>query len=447
MDGDTEGSQVLVYGADWCADCHQAKAILEQRGISYRYLDFDNPAIRAEMLSLVDGRQSIPVLVIGGKILQEPTNAELTKALDEALNEISDEALETIPDNYKGTAMNNDSNTANSSPDPKKHDVIIIGAGPAALTAAIYTTREDIGTLLVERGVVGGLAAVTDMIDNYPGFPDGVEGLKLADDLRKQAERFGAVIDLGEVLKIHDEGEYKRLETTDGDMWAKAVLIATGSDYKKVGVPGESEYYARGVHYCATCDGAFYRDKKLVVIGGGNSAVQETVFLTRFASHIDLLVRSTIKASDVLQQDLQKMVDAGKVTVHLGTTTDEIIGEDGKKVTGVNGTTVSTGEKISLEIDGVFVFVGLKPNSEFLAGSAVQLDDIGFVRTDANLQTAIPGVFACGDVRSGATMQIASAAGEGATAALHIREFLEGHPVAPPAVAHMPIFEPTVEVS
>lgn len=317
------------------------------------------------------------------------------------------------------------------------HEVIIVGAGPAALAAAIYTTREDIDTVLMERGVIGGLAAVTDKIDNYPGFPDGIEGLTLADNLRKQAERFGAVIELGEVLKLHDEGEYKRLETTDGDMRAKVVLIATGSDYKKVGAPGEKEYFARGVHYCATCDGAFYRDKRLVVIGGGNSAVQETIFLTRFASHIDLLVRSTIKASDILQQDLQKMVDAGKVTVHLGTTTDEIVGEDGKKVVKVIGTDTATNQQVEFPTDGVFVFVGLKPNSEFLAGSGVVLDDIGFVETDAHLQTAVPGVFACGDIRSGATMQIASATGEGATAALRIREHLEGHPVAPAAVAHM----------
>src|SRR5437763_628671 len=188
------------------------------------------------------------------------------------------------------------------------HDVIIAGAGPAALTAAIYTTGEDIDTLLFERGVVGGLAAVTDKIDNYPGFAEGVEGLKLADELRLQAERFGAKIELGEVLAIEDEGDHKRLLTTSGDYRAKVVLVATGSDYKKIGVPGELEYYARGVHYCATCDGAFYRDKRLVVVGGGNSAVQEAIFLTRFASHIDLLVRSTIKASDVLQHELQKFV-------------------------------------------------------------------------------------------------------------------------------------------
>ncbi|MDB5182040.1 MAG: putative thioredoxin reductase [Candidatus Saccharibacteria bacterium] len=306
------------------------------------------------------------------------------------------------------------------------HDVIIIGAGPAALTAAIYTTREDIGTLLFERGVIGGLAAVTDMIDNYPGFPDGIEGLTLATSLEKQAERFGAVIELGEVTKIIDEGEYKRLETTSGDMRARAVLVATGSDYKKIGVPGEQEYYARGVHYCATCDGAFYRDKRLVVVGGGNSAVQEAIFLTRFASHIDLLVRADhLRASDVLQHDLEKYTD--KITVHFNTTTDEIVGED-NKVIKVLGTDKVKGEKVEFETDGVFVFVGLEPNSQFLKTSEIKLDEIGFVLTDQHLQTQIPGVFAAGDIRSGATMQIASAAGEGATAALKIREYLEGRP-------------------
>lgn len=307
------------------------------------------------------------------------------------------------------------------------HDVIMVGAGPAALSAAIYTTREDIDTLLFERAVPGGLAAVTDKIDNYPGFPDGIEGLKLAEALQKQAERFGAVIELGEVLKLHDEGEWKRLETTSGDMRAKVVLIATGSDYKKVGVPGEAEYYARGVHYCATCDGAFYRDKNIVVVGGGNSAVQEAIFLTRFAKHIDLLVRSTIKASDVLQQDLQRYVDDGKITVHLGTTTDEIVGED-NKVVKVMGT--KDGKKVEFPTDGVFVFVGLSPNNQFVQDQ-VELDNVGLIKADENLMTNIPGVFVAGDIRSHATMQIASAAGEGATAALKIREYLEGreHPV------------------
>lgn len=269
------------------------------------------------------------------------------------------------------------------------------------------------------------MAAVTDKIDNYPGFPEGVAGLSLSDDLRQQAERFGAVIELGEVTSLSDEGTYRRLETTSGPMLARAILIATGSDYKKIGVPGEKEFYARGVHYCATCDGAFYRDKRLVVVGGGNSAVQETIFLTRFASHIDLLVRSSLKASEILQHELQPFIDNNKVTVHLKTTTDEIIGDKDNGVTEVKGT--SDGHQVRFPTDGVFVFVGLTPNTQFLKGTGVELNNVGFVKTDTKLMTTMPGVFAAGDVRSGATMQIASASGEGATAALAIREYLEGH--------------------
>lgn len=300
-------------------------------------------------------------------------------------------------------------------------DVVMVGAGPSALTAAIYTTREDIDTVLYEKATIGGLAAITDMVDNYPGFPEGIEGMKLADQLEKQAIRFGAHIDFGDVTAIREEGKYRVLTVDGQDVKAKAVLIATGSDYKKIGVPGEQEFYGRGVHYCATCDGAFYRDKKLAVVGGGNSALQETIFLTRYASHIDLLVRSTVKASDVLQRDLQKYIDEGKVTLHLGTTTDEIVATDGR-VSGVKIT--ENGESKELAVDGVFVFVGLKPNTDFLVGSGIELDEVGLIKTDEHLETSMKGVFASGDVRSGATMQIASAVGEGAAAALSIREYL-----------------------
>jgi thioredoxin reductase (NADPH) len=305
------------------------------------------------------------------------------------------------------------------------HDVVMVGAGPASLAAAIYTTREDIETLLLEKGVVGGMAATTDWIDNYPGYPQGVAGLEFADNLRQQAERFGAKIEPAEVLGITREDGVIKLTTTDGDVFAKSVLLATGSDYKKLGIPGEKEYYARGVHFCATCDGAFYRDKNIAVIGGGNSALQEAMFLTRFAKHIDLLVRGdAMRASDVLQQKMAKDY-ADKITVHLNTTTDEIIG-DGTKVAKVIGTDKLSGKKIEFAVDGVFVFVGLLPNSGFLKDSDIELDEIGFIKTDHNLQTSIKGVYAAGDVRSGATMQIATATGEGATAALHIREYLHG---------------------
>lgn len=307
--------------------------------------------------------------------------------------------------------------------DPKNElvDVAMIGAGPASLSAAVYTTREDLKTVLIEKGVIGGLAAVTDWVDNYPGFPKGLSGLDLANALQAQAERFGAKIELGEVSKISKEGDNIKLTTTDGDILAKAVLIATGSDYKKIGAPGEQEYYARGVHYCATCDGAFYRDKNIVCVGGGNSAVQESLFLTKFANHVDLLVRSKLTASDVLIHELEKNP---KITVRLGVTTDEIVGEGGK-VTKVIGTDTATNKKVEFPTDGVFVFVGLKPNTEFLKGTEIELDEVGFIKTDSRLETSMKGVYAAGDVRSGATMQIASAVGEGATAALMIRQHLE----------------------
>ena len=306
--------------------------------------------------------------------------------------------------------------------DKQIRDIVMIGAGPSALAAAIYTTREDIDTVLYEKGVIGGMAAITDQVDNYPGFPEGVEGMQLASQLEAQAKRFGAEITYGEVSEIRDNGATKTVVVDGKDVEARAVLIATGSDYNKIGVPGEAEFYGRGVHYCATCDGAFYRDKRLAVVGGGNSAVQEALFLTRYASHIDLLVRSRVKASEVLQHELAEFVEKGKITVHLATTTDEIVSEEGK-VTGVKVT--HDDEQRFIGADGVFVFVGLNPNTGFLTGSAIELDEQRLIKTDEHLQTSMPGVFASGDVRSGATMQIASAVGEGASAALAIREYLE----------------------
>lgn len=304
----------------------------------------------------------------------------------------------------------------------KIHDVIMIGAGPAALAAAVYTSREDIETVLFEKGVIGGLAAITDKVDNYPGFPEGIEGLQLADNLRLQAERFGAKIELGEVNAVKKDGDVFKLDTTSGEVLAKTVLVATGSEWVKLGVPGESEFYGRGVHNCATCDGAFYRDKRLVVVGSGNSAAQEALFLTRFANHIDILIRGEAwKASEVLIHEVEANE---KLHVHFNVSTEQIVGVDGR-ITKVVGKDKATGELKDYMTDGVFVFVGLKPVTYFLKDSGVEFDGAGFVKTDLKLQTKVPGLFVAGDVRSGATMQIASAVGEGATAALSIREYIE----------------------
>lgn len=387
--------KVIVYGAEWCSFCHAARSWLDKNKITYEYHDVDVEG-RDAMHQALPNNETIPVVVVGETAYVNPSYDILKKTL---LND-EEQPME----------------------DKKIHDVIMIGAGPTALAAAVYTAREDIETLIFEKGVIGGLAAITDKVDNYPGFPDGIEGLQLADNLRLQAERFGAVIELGEVSKVYKDGEILKLETTSGDMWARSVLVATGSEWVKLGIPGESEFYGRGVHNCATCDGAFYRDKRLVVVGSGNSAAQEALFLTRFASHIDILIRGEAwKASDVLVHEVEKNE---KLHVHFNTTSEEIVGVDGR-ITKVVGKDTKTGELKDYMTDGVFVFVGLKPVTYFLEGSGIELDDRGFIKTNLKLETAVKGLFAAGDVRSGATMQIASAVGEGATAALSIREYLE----------------------
>lgn len=302
------------------------------------------------------------------------------------------------------------------------HDAVMVGAGPAALTAAIYTTREEIETVLYEKAIVGGLAATTDWIDNYPGYAQGVEGLRLADELREQAERFGAKIEFGTVEKIERSDDVIKLLIDGNEVLARSVLIATGSDHRKLGVPGEEEYLARGVHYCATCDGAFYKGKRLIVVGGGNSGVQEALFLTRFATHIDLLVRSELRASEVLLRKLEEAKD--KVTVHTNVLVDEIVAEN-ETVVGAKIRNKLTDEQSIVKADGVFIFIGLIPNTWFLADSGIDLDEQGFIKASVNLETSMPGVFVAGDVREGATMQIAAAVGDGATAALKMRQYLE----------------------
>lgn len=378
---------VVLYGAEWCPFCRSVKNWLETHKVEFVYRDVDQPGVRDEMKTYAPHNETIPVVVIDGTGHVNPEHTFLAREL--ATGDAADTTI---------------------------HDVVMIGAGPAALSAAIYTTREDLDTVLVEKGVIGGLAAITDQVDNYPGFPEGVTGLDLAENLRKQAERFGATFSYGEVIAIEDRGDKKRVVLEDGELFGKSVLVATGSSYRKLEIPGEDTYYGRGVHFCATCDGPIYRDKKLVVVGGGNSAVQEAIFLTKFASHIDLLVRGdTMRASDVLQKELER--HAEKITVHFSTKPLEISG-DGSLVNSVKT------DKGDIECDGVFVFIGLIPNTEFLKHS-LKLDELGFVVTNHELETSKPGVFAAGDVRSGATMQIASAVGEGATAALRIREYIK----------------------
>lgn len=303
-------------------------------------------------------------------------------------------------------------------------DLVIVGAGPSALTAAIYAGRAGLRTLVIEKQLIGGQVATIDKIDNYPGFPDGVDGLTLAQSLEAQARRFGATIRFGEVTGLVKQHDGTALVNVDnGDAVARAVLIATGSRYRHLDIPGEKENYGRGVHYCATCDGALYRGKEIITVGGANTAVQEALFLAQFANHITMLVRSWIKADQILKDKLNELIQTGKITLMEGWYPVEVVTDD-DKVVGVTAASGSTTKLI--KADGVFVFAGVIPNTDFLHNTVVKLSDSGLVITDNQLQTTIPSVWAAGDVRDGATKQIVSAAGEGATAVINIGKKLRG---------------------
>jgi len=275
---------------------------------------------------------------------------------------------------------------------------------------------------VVERGGVGGQAGVTERLDNFPGFPEGVTGAEFADRLRTQAERFGVeILSAQEVSAVGSDGRYKSVRTGDGEEYlAGAVLLALGSTYRRLGVPGEEDFIGAGVHFCATCDGAFYRDKEVLVVGGGNSAGEESVFLTRFASKVTIATRDkALSASKVVRE---KVEENPQIDVITSSSPSEFKGDS--RLRSVVLTDSETGEQREITPDGVFVFIGLSPNTDLVKG-VIELDEFGFIQTDIGLQTSMPGIFAAGDVRAGSTKQAASAAGEGAAVALSIRRYLE----------------------
>ncbi|MDA8064219.1 MAG: thioredoxin-disulfide reductase [Thermaerobacter sp.] len=299
-------------------------------------------------------------------------------------------------------------------------DLTIIGGGPAGLTAALYAARARLSTLVLEQGLPGGQMATTDEVANYPGFPDAVSGAELSDLMRRQAEEFGAELELSEVERVAQEGDEFVLATTGGERRSRTVIIASGATHRKLGVPGEDHLQGRGVSYCATCDGAFFRDQHVFVVGGGDTAVQEGTFLTRFASRVTVIHRrDQLRATKVLQE---KAFANPKVDFVWDSVVEEVLGD--QVVNGVRVRNVKTGETRALPGEGVFVFVGILPNTTFLHGF-VDLDASGYVVTDAELRTSRPGVFAAGDVRATPLRQVATAVGDGAMAAVLAEHWLE----------------------
>lgn len=300
------------------------------------------------------------------------------------------------------------------------YDLIIIGGGPAGLTAGIYAGRARLKTLLLEKLIHGGQMMTTDLVENYPGFPEGISGFDLSDRMRQQAERFGVEIQSGEVLELRPGSAGQTIILEDRQLTAGAVIIATGARYKRLGVPGEDDLIGKGVSFCATCDGALYRDKEIAMVGGGDNALTETIFLNRFARKIHLIHRrDKFRAAKYLQEQVLKLA---KVQIHWDTVVEAIQGS--QAVEALELLNVKTGQRFSLPVEGVFITIGMVPNTGWLK-DLLPLDEWGFIFADVIMGTDLPGIFVAGDVRSKLERQITTAVGDGTVAAMAAERYLE----------------------
>jgi len=303
----------------------------------------------------------------------------------------------------------------------KDYDIVIIGGGPAGLSAGIYTSRARLGSLLIESGVVGGRILNAEQVENYPGFPEGISGFDLTQFMHQQATGFGLETVMAEVTGVEVAGERKVVKTSRGDFVARAVIIASGSERQKLDVPGEAEYTSKGVSYCATCDAAFFKDKPVAVVGGGNAAVTEALELTKFASKITVIHRRhELRAAKILQE---KAFAEPRIEFLWDTAVEEVAGED--FVGQLKVRNIKTDEESVLDVSGVFVSIGFKPNTDYLKG-ILTLDAIGAIVTNDRMETSVPGVLAAGDIRSNSIRQVISAAGDGATAAIYAEKSITG---------------------
>ena len=388
-------NKIVVYGTTWCPDCRRSKKFLAEQRIPYQWVDIEARPQEAKVVEeLNQGRQKVPTILFqDGSLLIEPSNAELAAKLGLS-------TLAKCP----------------------YYDCIIIGGGPAGLTAALYLAREGVETLVIEKSALGGQIGITEKLENFPGFPAGIGGAELAGRFAEQARRFGAeLLAAQEVARIVRGKAGLKVQTADGSEYgAGTILLTTGSTYRRLGVPGEEELIGVNLHYCATCDGAFYKGKTVAVIGGGNSACEESLFLTKFATQVTLLQNKPELTAQKLIQE--KIYQHPQITVRTDVTVQSF--ESNGKLSALVLQDRQTGRSEKLSPDGVFIFIGMAPNNE-LVSDLVEFDERGFVVTSTELMTSLPGLFAAGDVRSGSTKQAAAAAGEGATAALMIREYLK----------------------
>lgn len=301
----------------------------------------------------------------------------------------------------------------------KIHDVVIIGAGPAGMTAAVYASRANLDTVMLERGVPGGQMANTEDVENYPGF-DFITGPELSSKMFEHAQKFGAQYKYGDIKSLEDHGKYKLLKTSSEEIKTKTVIIATGAEYKKIGVPGEDILAGRGVSYCAVCDGAFFKERELVVIGGGDSAVEEGVYLTKFASKVTIVHRrNELRAQKILQDRAFKNE---KIEFIWDTELQTINGEG--KVNSVTLLDKNTGNTYDHDADGVFVYIGMKPLTQPFESLGI-LNELNYIETNSEMETSVPGIFAAGDVIDKTLRQIVTATGDGSIAAENAQKYIE----------------------
>ena len=300
------------------------------------------------------------------------------------------------------------------------YDVIIIGGGPAGLTAAIYTSRARLSTLVLERAIPGGQINNAELVENYPGFPDGIGGFELTDLMLKQAVKFGAESRMAEVTAVEVSGELKRVHTDEAEYTGRALIIANGSERIKLGVPGEDEFTGRGVSFCATCDGAFFMDKPVAVVGGGNAALSEAIHLTKFASRVYVIHRrDQLRATKIVQE---RAMAESKIEFVWDSVVEEVTGDGFVKMLEIKN--VKNGAPSELSVAGVFVSIGFVPNTAYLKG-VVPLDERGSIIVDENMATKVPGVFAAGDICRKSIWQVAVACGDGAVAAISAQRYLD----------------------
>ncbi len=303
------------------------------------------------------------------------------------------------------------------------YDVIIVGGGPSGMSAAIYASRARLKTLLIEKAGCGGQIAITDHLENYPGFEEGINGFELAMKMEKQARTFGCEITYGEASFIETDDAIKKVILSDKkEYFTKTIIIASGANFRKLGIEGEQEFIGKGVSYCATCDGPFFRNKEIAVVGGGDSALQEALYLTKFATKVNLIHRrDQFRAAKILQE---KVFAEPKINIIFDSVVEKISGN--LSVEQVILKNVKNNISSPLNVNGVFVFVGWLPNTKFLENTKIKLNEAGYIVTDDNMNTSIEGIFACGDVRQKILRQVVTAAGDGAIAAISAQHFIEG---------------------